>query len=178
MYVAHNFHPTVLAFFSAEKVSWWCILNSILPSRHWLYLILQEVFQDPNRDESFIIELLELKDNVADAGSARWFLQDLAVEQAAENSLVCLHCSTQYPWTRIFFFPILRSYKRNTHCRSIGRLCSSFRRSRYACETYNMTKLVSELVNVKKYILNHKVSGNIMEISILLNRLCYRDDCL
>jgi len=48
----------------------------------------QEVFQDPNRDESFIIELLELKDNVADAGSARWFLEDLAGEQAAENSPV------------------------------------------------------------------------------------------
>lgn len=43
---------------------------------------------DPNRDESFIIELLELKENVADAGSARWFLEDLAVEQAFENTLV------------------------------------------------------------------------------------------
>lgn len=50
---------------------------------------LQEVFQDPDRDESFIIELLELKENVTDVGSARWFLQDLAVEQASENSLVC-----------------------------------------------------------------------------------------
>lgn len=51
---------------------------------------MQEVFQDPARDESFIIELLELKENVTDVGSARWFLQDLAVEQASENSLVCL----------------------------------------------------------------------------------------
>lgn len=48
----------------------------------------QEVFQDPARDESFIIELLELKENVTDVGSARWFLQDLAVEQASQNSLV------------------------------------------------------------------------------------------
>ncbi|XP_024396857.1 uncharacterized protein [Physcomitrium patens] len=48
----------------------------------------QEAFVDPNRDESFIIELLELKENVADAGSARWFLEDLAVEQAFENTLI------------------------------------------------------------------------------------------
>lgn len=45
---------------------------------------------DANRDESFIVELLELKENVTDAGSARWFLEDLTVEQASENSLVCL----------------------------------------------------------------------------------------
>jgi hypothetical protein len=45
--------------------------------------MLQEAYVDPNRDESIIIELLELKDSVADAGSARWFLQDLAVEQAS-----------------------------------------------------------------------------------------------
>jgi hypothetical protein len=51
---------------------------------------LQEAFVDANRDESFIIELLELKENVADAGSARWFLQDLATEQGSEKSLVCL----------------------------------------------------------------------------------------
>ena len=45
---------------------------------------------DANRDESFIIELLELKENVSDAGSARWFLEDLAMEQGSEKSLVCL----------------------------------------------------------------------------------------
>lgn len=45
---------------------------------------------DPNRDESFIIELLELKENVADTGSACWFLEDLATEQGSEKSLVCL----------------------------------------------------------------------------------------
>jgi hypothetical protein len=56
--------------------------------------MLQEAYVDPNRDESIIIELLELKDSVADAGSARWFLQDLAVEQASENSLVCLPVSS------------------------------------------------------------------------------------
>ncbi|KAG0567631.1 hypothetical protein M758_7G127200 [Ceratodon purpureus] len=48
----------------------------------------QEAFVDPNRDESFIIELLELKESVADAGSARWFLEDLATEQGSEKSLV------------------------------------------------------------------------------------------
>lgn len=48
----------------------------------------QEVFADPNRDESLIIELLELKPDVADNGSAAWFLQDLASEQDAEGSVV------------------------------------------------------------------------------------------
>ncbi|XP_020216664.1 ran guanine nucleotide release factor [Cajanus cajan] len=48
----------------------------------------QEVFVDPSRDESLIFELLELKPDVADNGSAAWFLQDLAREQDAEGSVV------------------------------------------------------------------------------------------
>lgn len=49
----------------------------------------QEVFGDPSRDESLIFELLDLKTNVADDGSATWFLQDLANEQdAAEGATV------------------------------------------------------------------------------------------
>ncbi|KAI4328419.1 hypothetical protein L6164_020776 [Bauhinia variegata] len=48
----------------------------------------QEVFADPNRDESLIFELLEFKHDVADNGSAAWFLQDLAAEQDAEGSVV------------------------------------------------------------------------------------------
>ncbi|RDX91373.1 Ran guanine nucleotide release factor, partial [Mucuna pruriens] len=48
----------------------------------------QEVFADPSRDESLIFELLELKPDVADNGSAAWFLQDLASEQDAEGSVV------------------------------------------------------------------------------------------
>ncbi|KAL3646507.1 hypothetical protein CASFOL_011687 [Castilleja foliolosa] len=44
----------------------------------------QEVFVDPTRDESLIFELLDLKTDVADHGSATWFLQDLANEQDAE----------------------------------------------------------------------------------------------
>ena len=43
---------------------------------------------DPARDESLIIEILELKDDVADNGSATWFLQDLAIEQSAEGTIV------------------------------------------------------------------------------------------
>nr|XP_009804048.1 PREDICTED: probable ran guanine nucleotide release factor isoform X2 [Nicotiana sylvestris] len=46
----------------------------------------QEVFVDPGRDESLIIELLDLKLDVADSGSATWFLQDLANEQDAEGA--------------------------------------------------------------------------------------------
>lgn len=48
----------------------------------------QEVFVDPARDESLIIELLDFKHQVADNGSAVWFLQDLATEQEAEGSTV------------------------------------------------------------------------------------------
>lgn len=43
---------------------------------------------DPARDESLIIELLDLKVDVADSGSATWFLQDLANEQDAEGTTV------------------------------------------------------------------------------------------
>nr|GMD19611.1 probable ran guanine nucleotide release factor [Ipomoea batatas] len=50
----------------------------------------QEVFVDPARDESLIFELLELKQDVADNGSATWFLQDLANEQDAEGTMVIL----------------------------------------------------------------------------------------
>ncbi|KAJ7953794.1 ran guanine nucleotide release factor-like [Quillaja saponaria] len=48
----------------------------------------QEVYVDPSRDESLIFELLELKHDVADNGSAAWFLQDLAIEQDAEGSMM------------------------------------------------------------------------------------------
>ncbi|KAL5123260.1 Ran guanine nucleotide release factor [Glycine soja] len=48
----------------------------------------QEVFADPSHDESLIFELLEFKPDVADNGSAAWFLQDLATEQDAEGSVV------------------------------------------------------------------------------------------
>ncbi|KAL1551017.1 ran guanine nucleotide release factor-like [Salvia divinorum] len=48
----------------------------------------QEVFVDPTRDESLIFELLDLKTDVADHGSATWFLQDLANEQDAEGATV------------------------------------------------------------------------------------------
>ncbi|OVA13345.1 Ran-interacting Mog1 protein [Macleaya cordata] len=48
----------------------------------------QEVFDDPARDECLIIELLDLKHDVEDSGSAVWFLQDLATEQNAEGSTV------------------------------------------------------------------------------------------
>ncbi|GFZ06809.1 ran guanine nucleotide release factor, putative [Actinidia rufa] len=47
-----------------------------------------QVFVDPARDESLIFELLDLKLDVADNGSATWFLQDLASEQDAEGAMV------------------------------------------------------------------------------------------
>ncbi|KAI7994351.1 putative ran guanine nucleotide release factor [Camellia lanceoleosa] len=48
----------------------------------------QEVLVDPARDESLIFELLDLKLDVADNGSATWFLQDLVTEQDAEGALI------------------------------------------------------------------------------------------
>jgi hypothetical protein len=50
---------------------------------------VKEVFADPNRDESLIVELLDLKHDVADNQSASWFLQDLANEQDSAGDLVC-----------------------------------------------------------------------------------------
>ncbi|KAJ4794179.1 Ran guanine nucleotide release factor [Rhynchospora pubera] len=51
----------------------------------------QEVFVDPTRDESLIVELLDLKIEVADHESATWFLRDLALEQDASDSMVLEH---------------------------------------------------------------------------------------
>ncbi|CAL5363208.1 unnamed protein product [Camellia sinensis] len=56
----------------------------------------QEVFADPARDESLIFELLDLKLEVADNGSATWFLQDLAREQDAEGVMVTKSTFTFY----------------------------------------------------------------------------------
>ena len=53
---------------------------------------------DPTRDESLVFELLDLKQDVGDDGSAVWFLQDLAMEQDAEG------------FTVAFFFFFFLSY--------------------------------------------------------------------
>lgn len=45
---------------------------------------------DPARDESLIFELLDLKHDVEDNGSAAWFLQDLSKEQDGEGFTVTL----------------------------------------------------------------------------------------
>ncbi|KAF5930123.1 hypothetical protein HYC85_030996 [Camellia sinensis] len=50
-----------------------------------------QVFTDPARDESLIFELLDLKLEVADNGSATRFLQDLAREQDAEGVMMLNH---------------------------------------------------------------------------------------
>ncbi|CAN6239713.1 unnamed protein product [Urochloa humidicola] len=54
----------------------------------------QEVFVDPDRDESLIFELLDLKGEVDDAGSALWFLRDIANEQDAGDNMVVEHSGT------------------------------------------------------------------------------------
>ncbi|KAH9330121.1 hypothetical protein KI387_002229, partial [Taxus chinensis] len=57
----------------------------------------QEAFADPNRDESLIIELLDLKQDVEDNQSALWFLQDLANEQDSSGDLVLESVSAVAP---------------------------------------------------------------------------------
>ncbi|KAG0526112.1 hypothetical protein BDA96_06G117300 [Sorghum bicolor] len=54
----------------------------------------QEVLFDPSRDESLVFELLDLKGEVDDAGSALWFLRDIANEQDAGDNLVVEHSGT------------------------------------------------------------------------------------
>lgn len=54
----------------------------------------QEVFVDPARDESLIFELLDLKGEVDDVGSALWFLRDIANEQDAGDNMVVEHSGT------------------------------------------------------------------------------------
>lgn len=81
------------------------------------------MYADPNRDESMIIELLELEQNVADAQSAVWFLQDLSHEQDAGQTLVyffisstciCIHANrkviklrTMLYWHLYFMFYLI-----------------------------------------------------------------------
>nr|KAJ0192238.1 hypothetical protein LSAT_V11C800449840 [Lactuca sativa] len=45
-------------------------------------------FLDFARDKSLIFELLELKHDIEDNGSATWFLQDLAREQGVEGNII------------------------------------------------------------------------------------------
>eukprot|EP00850_Spirogloea_muscicola_P006471 SM000030S11480 [mRNA] locus=s30:892653:893987:+ [translate_table: standard] len=54
---------------------------------------VQEVFVDGARDESVIVELLELKRDVGDAAAAEWFLEDLATEQEATDAGTGLEAS-------------------------------------------------------------------------------------
>lgn len=92
------------------------------------------MFADPSRDESLIFELLEFKPDVADHGSAAWFLQDLAREQDAEGTVVCLHfifiyftlqmqcCILAFHWyieTRVCFFNLMPTTI-NDHKQNLG----------------------------------------------------------
>ncbi|MCO5607427.1 hypothetical protein L7F22_061623 [Adiantum nelumboides] len=75
----------------------------------------QEVYADPSRDESIIVEILEHERSVEDAQSAVWFLQDLSHEQDAGQSLVhevvLMLISTPNPL-------------KHTHTRAHARMCA------------------------------------------------------
>lgn len=62
--------------------------------RVFFFSPLQEAFADPARDESLIFELLELKHDVEDTGSAAHFFLDLATEQDAGGVVVILMFNT------------------------------------------------------------------------------------
>ncbi|GAB2215875.1 hypothetical protein Drorol1_Dr00023633, partial [Drosera rotundifolia] len=49
--------------------------------------LMREAFADSTRTDSLIFELLDMKYDVTDEGSAVWFLQDLATEQDAEGGM-------------------------------------------------------------------------------------------
>lgn len=68
---------------------------------------------DPGRDESLIIELLDLKLDVADSGSATWFLQDLANEQDAEGATVSSFFSGNLFFCSLHFcfIPLLSAFR-------------------------------------------------------------------
>lgn len=65
------------------------VLYNVIECLNNLFL-LQEAFADLARDESLIFELLELKHDVEDNGSAAHFFHDLATEQDAEGVVVIL----------------------------------------------------------------------------------------
>ncbi|KAI4986383.1 hypothetical protein ZWY2020_019013 [Hordeum vulgare] len=54
----------------------------------------EEVLVDPARDESLIFELLDLKGEVEDGGSALWFPRDVPNEQDVGDNLVVEHSGT------------------------------------------------------------------------------------
>lgn len=49
---------------------------------------MQEVFADTSRDESILVELLELKADVEDSQAATWFFRDLCEEQDTSSQAV------------------------------------------------------------------------------------------
>ena len=67
----------------------------------------QEVFADASSDESIIIELLELKPELADAESAGWFLRNLFLEQDAlmQESVRDIH-PVLHPVIHPMFHPV------------------------------------------------------------------------
>ncbi|KAM6595848.1 hypothetical protein CsatA_006372 [Cannabis sativa] len=83
-------------------------LTSTFPQR------FQEVFVDPSRDESLIFEILELKEEVGDDGSASWFLQDLASEQESEGCVVS-----------VLLLPSMCLFCRDKDEKTKGKLCSN-----------------------------------------------------
>lgn len=81
------------------------VLYNVIEGLNNLFL-LQEAFADPARDESLILELLELKHDVEDNGSAAHFFHDLATEQDAEGVVVILMFS-------FILFPYCLSYHKS-----------------------------------------------------------------
>ncbi|GJX22500.1 probable ran guanine nucleotide release factor [Tanacetum coccineum] len=102
----------------------------------------QEVFVDPARDESLIVEILELKDDVADNGSATWFLQDLAIEQSADGTIVT-------DQSAVFEAPGLR-YRNMTSVITTATAQMAISKGRQGRETQNL---------VKVYLANLRLKG-------------------
>ncbi|KAL6845870.1 hypothetical protein ACP4OV_024445 [Aristida adscensionis] len=101
----------------------------------------QEVFVDPARDESLIFELLDLKAEVEDAGSALWFLRDIANEQDAGDNMVVEHSGTlELPGLRLGEAPAVAAT-------AIGQLAVS--KGRQGREAQNIVRLYLANIRLK-----------------------------
>ncbi|CAI0448107.1 unnamed protein product [Linum tenue] len=104
----------------------------------------QEAFVDPARDESLIFELLELKHEVGDNGSAAWFLQDLANEQDAEGfTLLEQSGVVEVPGLRYRNLPVVITT-------AVGQMVLSISKGRQGREAQNIVKVYLANIRLKE----------------------------
>ncbi|CAN0923686.1 Probable ran guanine nucleotide release factor [Linum grandiflorum] len=102
----------------------------------------QEAFVDPARDESLVFEVLELKNEVGDNGSAAWFLQDLVTEQDGEGFTLMEQSEVvEVPGLRYMNLPV-------TISTAVGQMAVS--KGRQGREAQNIVKVYLANVRLKE----------------------------